>query len=73
LALLNESDGALDIQDLLELAPDFSSVGPFREPVCAALRAHAQEVEGIQREMAEVQRMTQELRADLLQRANSRY
>jgi hypothetical protein len=47
------------------LFPDFTTIENFREPLCAALRAHAQEIQDVQREMQEVTKMTAELRADL--------
>ena len=63
--LLDESGGAVHIEDVLPLFSDFVEIGAFRDAICASLERHNEEMEGLRVEMAIATRTAAALRESL--------
>ena len=65
--LLDESHGAVHIEDVLPLFPDFVEIGAFRDAICASLERYNEEMEGLRGEMTVATRTAAALRESLEQ------
>lgn len=54
LRLLQESDNALQIEDLLPFLPDFTQLDNFKDEICRTLEAYGNRIESLQTEMEEL-------------------
>ena len=54
LQLLEESAGALTIQDLLPLLPEFTEIDAFRDQICTALDQASGHIDRLKAEMQEL-------------------
>lgn len=54
LQLLDESGGALTIQDLLPLLPEFAEIDAFRDQICTALDQASSHIDRLKIEMQEL-------------------
>lgn len=64
-ALLDASGGALRIEDVLPLFPDFTTIDAFKAAVCSSLERYNQEIEDLRREMQLASDTAQAIREDL--------
>lgn len=64
-ALLSEAGGAVRIEDILPLFPDFVEIDAFKDAICSSLEAYNREIEELKREMQQSTRTAQAIREDL--------
>eukprot|EP00887_Chlorella_sp_A99_P003324 scaffold26.g3324.t1 len=65
--LLEESKGAIRIEDILPLFPDFVEIDAFKDAICSSLEVYNQEIEDLRREMQVSTKTAQAIREDLAQ------
>jgi hypothetical protein len=63
--VLDESRGAVHIEDVLPLFPDFVEIGAFRDAICASLERYNEEMESLRSEMTVSTRTAAALRESL--------
>ncbi|KAL4539605.1 hypothetical protein Ndes2437B_g02032 [Nannochloris sp. 'desiccata'] len=63
--VLDESRGAVHIEDVLPLFPDFVEIGAFRDAICASLERYNEEMESLRSEMTVATRTAAALRESL--------
>ncbi|KAI3432414.1 hypothetical protein D9Q98_003968 [Chlorella vulgaris] len=64
-SLLEAAAGAVRIEDVLPLFPDFVEIDAFKEAICSSLEAYNREIEGLKREMQQATHTAQAIREDL--------
>lgn len=64
--LLKESNGAITIEDLLSLFPDFAAIDNFKGAIAAALEEYNAQIEGLKQEMVDATRVAEAVRRDLV-------
>lgn len=69
-ALLEESDGALHIEDILPFFPDFVEIDAFKDTICASLERYNKEIEELKAEMALASETAQVMREGLVKLEN---
>ena len=67
--VLDAAGGAVRIEDLLPLLPDFATIGAVQGAVCASLQQYAAEIERLKGDMADATRVADALRYCLLPRS----
>lgn len=63
--ILDESRGAVRIDDILPMFPDFVEMGAFRDAICASLERYNEEMESLRSEMALATKTAAALRESL--------
>ena len=64
--LLKESGGAINIEDLLSLFPDFAAIDNFKGAIAAALEDYNAQIETLKQEMVDATRVAEAIRRDLV-------
>jgi ribosomal protein S14 len=65
LLLLKESDGALRIEDLLPLLPDFTEIELFKEDICGTLEDCGSRIDHLKSEMEELSESAESINTEL--------
>lgn len=65
LALIQESDGYLQIEDLLPLLPEFTEIDLFKEEICLALEQSESQIETLKAEMEELSESAEAINDEL--------
>lgn len=63
--LLESAQGAVRIEDILPLFPDFVEIDAFKDAICSSLEAYNQEIEELKQEMQQATHTVQAIREDL--------
>ncbi|KAL4423908.1 hypothetical protein ABPG75_001209 [Micractinium tetrahymenae] len=66
-SLLESAQGAVRIEDILPLFPDFVEIDAFKDAICSSLEAYNHEIEELKQEMQQATHTVQAIRADLAQ------
>lgn len=62
---LHDESGSIEISDLLPLLPDFSTIGPVKNAICASLQEYTSHLDSLKEEMAEAAENIGEIKSDL--------
>lgn len=65
LGLIQESDGYLQIEDLLPLLPEFTEIDLFKEEICLALEQSESQIETLKAEMEELSESAEAINDEL--------
>jgi hypothetical protein len=64
-AVLEEANGLLRVEDVLPLFPDFTRVGDFKQAVVHSLEQYNQQIEGLRQEIKDATSTADSIRADI--------
>lgn len=64
-SLLESAQGAVRIEDILPLFPDFVEIDAFKDAICSSLEEYNQEIEELKQEMQQATHTVQAIREDL--------
>jgi len=65
MAFLNETDGLLQIEDILPLFDEFTLIDDFKEEICNALEQYNEQITELKNDMDQATRSADELRLDI--------
>ncbi len=71
--ILEESNGALKIEDLLPMIPDLVKIDDVKDSVCASLEEYNAKIQGLRREMEEHGRNAELIRQDIKAQQTERF
>lgn len=64
-AVLQEADGLLRVEDVLPLFPDFTRVGDFKQAVVQSLEEYNQQIESLRQEVRDATSTAESIRSDI--------